>query len=238
MSRRFVLSCILVLIVNLSLAAEEKTASPTSLPPPYRDKFLVAEPVSPNKQFAVIYPRKYVCVGETENKDCQDYLVALRPFQIITKLETVSPEFEHKNLGGMSVAWSGDSTVALITLESHYGPGEIFVVELRDGKVVRSANLLNKIRERLEPDYLASNVGEPFNDYVHFVFEDEERSGEKHPTVELKGKTVQVHAYATNDPNMSRDTVWEGKFDGAWDVAQGKFTSGKVTREFAGLRKR
>jgi hypothetical protein len=37
---------------------------------------------------------------------------------------------------------------------------------------------------------------------------------------------------------MSRDTVWEGKFDGAWDVAQGKFTSVKVTREFAGLRKR
>jgi hypothetical protein len=236
MSRRFVLSCILVLIVDLSLAAEEKTASPTSLPPPYRDKFLVAEPVSPNKQFAVIYPRKYVCVEK--NKDCQDYLVSLQPFRIITKLETDRPEFENRNLGGMSVAWSEDSAVALVTLQAHYGPGDIFLLELRDGKLVRSTNLLNKIRERLEPDYRASKVDDPFNDYYHFVFEDEERSGEKQPTVELKGKTVQVHAYATNDPHMAHRAVWEGRFDGVWDIAQGKFTSGKVTREFAGMRKR
>src|SRR4029453_3194176 len=43
---------------------------------------------------------------------------------------------------GMSVEWSNDSAVALVTLEARSGPWDIFLFELRDGKVVRSTNLL------------------------------------------------------------------------------------------------
>jgi hypothetical protein len=46
----------------------------------------------------------------------------------------------------MSVACSDDSAVALVTLEARFGPWDIFLFELRDGKVVRSTNLLNKSR--------------------------------------------------------------------------------------------
>jgi len=42
--------------------------------------------------------------------------------------------------------WSDDSAVALVTLEERSGPWDIFLFELRDGKVVRSTNLLNKSR--------------------------------------------------------------------------------------------
>jgi hypothetical protein len=42
--------------------------------------------------------------------------------------------------------WSDDSAVAPVTLEERSGPWDIFLFELRDGKVVRSTNLLNKSR--------------------------------------------------------------------------------------------
>lgn len=212
---------------------EESTSADSSkgLPEKYAAKYLIkSDSISPDKQFAVIYPRKEVCLEE--EKECQNYLVALHPFRIVTKLETDSPEFENKNHGGMTVAWLKDSAAALVTLEAKWGPGDIFLFELRDGKLVRSTNLLKKIHERLEPDYRAAKAGR-FNDYYGFIFDSEEQ-----PAVELAGSIVKVHAFATTDPkNIPGEKAWEGKFDGVWDIPQAKFTSQKVTRLFAGVRK-
>jgi hypothetical protein len=226
-----------------SAPAQSENHSSALLPQKYSDKYLIAAgSVSPNKKVAVIYPKFDLCVGEGDDvvkEWCKDYLVALQPFRILGALETKWPYFENKNHGGMSAVWSQDSSVVLVTLESKWGPGDIFLYELRDGRLVRSTNLLGEIRRLLEPDFRKSKA-DPYNDYVHFIFEQTSHIGkEEVPFCQVDGSSsVRVTATATTDPkNASIERVWEGRFEGVWDIAQGKFTSQKIKRLFAGERR-
>lgn len=56
--------------------------------------------------------------------------------------------------------------------------------------------------------------------------------------VEFKGSTVQINATATTDPKgIPGEKVWDGKVEAVWDIPQAKFSSQKVRRLFAGVRK-
>jgi hypothetical protein len=212
--------------------------SSTGLPKDYAGKYLIAsQTVSPDKKFALIYPKAGVCDEEqTKNASknlCKDYLVQLEPFRVITALDTKWPHFENKNHGGMSATWSRDSSVVLVTLDSKWGPGDIFLYELHDGNLSRSTNLLVEIHRLLEPDFRAAK-SQPFNDIVDFVFDTEGV-----PLCHLEGKTgVQIHGTATTDPKqIPGEKAWDARVEAVWDIAQGKFTSQKVERLFAGVRK-
>src|ERR1051325_7923029 len=183
--------------VSVLAAEEEESASEDSskgLPEKYAAKYLIKlDSISPDKQFAVIYPTAEVCDDE-HSPDCRDFLVGLDPFRIITALDTKRPEFKNKNHGGMSAVWSKDSAVVLVTLDSKWGPGDIFLYELHDGRLARSTNLLRKMHDLLAPDYRKAK-GAKYNDYFDFIFDSEEQ-----PAVELAGSTVKVHAFATTAP--------------------------------------
>lgn len=224
-------------------AAQAHSENDAVLPKEYSGKYLIAsDTISPDKKFALIYPVLDLC-GDEEKGDsealCKDYLVALQPFRILCALETKWPHFENKNHGGMSAVWSKDSSVVLVTLESKWGPGDIFLYELRDGRLSRSTNLLGEIHRLLEPDFRKSKA-DRYNDYHDFIFEQTTHLGkEEIPLSQLEGTSrIRVNATATTDPkNMSGERAWEARFEGVWDIPQGKFTSQKVTRLFAGVRK-
>src|SRR3954469_7377512 len=87
-----------VLSTNLSLAQDETDAvedTSSDLPRQFSDYLIGSKTLSPDKKFAVIYPKMEVCTEEpkkgSENR-CKDYLVALSPFRILMVLETDSPE--------------------------------------------------------------------------------------------------------------------------------------------------
>jgi hypothetical protein len=120
---------------------------------------VASKTLSPDKKFAVIYPKTELCPDERKKDSedrCKDYLVALQPFQVLTVLDTKWPEFEHKNRGGMSATWLKDGSAVLVTVDSRCGPGDIFLYEIRDGKLSRSTNLLKKVHDLLVPDYKKS----------------------------------------------------------------------------------
>jgi len=209
---------------------EQGEDSADGLPPKYADNYLIARStLSPDKKFAVIYPTQ----DDEDFPGGANYLVSLKPFAIVTKLETKWPYFQHESHGGLEADWSDDNAVALVTLDSKWGPGDIFLVELKNGKVARLTNILKKTHDLLLPDFRNAKA-EPYNDNFDFIFDSEE-----HPGFQLDGsKAVRINATATTDPKGAVDgRVWEGRVEAVWDIPQGKFTSQKITREFAGVRK-
>ncbi len=67
---------------------------------------------------------------------------------------------------------------------------------------------------------------ERYNDYYDFVFD----AGLDGGGFALeKSDRVRIHCTATNDPK-NMESAWTMQVDGVWDVAQGKFTTQKVTR--------
>jgi hypothetical protein len=227
--------------LNTLLAQDESNeAKDTSagLPNEYADYLIASDTLSPDKKFAVIYPKTELCPDEPKKGSedrCKDYLVALQPFQVFTVLDTKWPEFQNKNHGGMSATWPKDGSAVLVTLDSRWGPGDIFLYEIRDGKLSRSTNLLKKVHDLLVPDYKKANVGR-YNDYFDFVFEIGE---DQVPVCEFADSThVRIRGTATTEPKgIPGEKAWDGTVEATWDIPSAKFTSQKVTRKFAGIRK-
>jgi sugar lactone lactonase YvrE len=206
---------------------EEKDSS-AGLPENYAKDYLIASAtISPNKKFAVIYPTQ----DDVDFPSGENYVVSLKPFAVLHKLATKRPYFKNESHGGLSAEWSDDNSVAIVTLESKWGPGDIFLIEFKDGKVSRATNMLAKLHDLLVADYRKAKAAR-YNEYYDFIFETEDT-----PIYKLDGRQIRFNALATTDPKgVSDDRVWKGRVAATWDIAQGKFTSQKVKREFAGMR--
>jgi len=192
------------------------------------DYILPKDTVSPNGKYGVIFPDR-----ELSDNPGRDFVVALEPPQILTLLETDWPEFQGKSHGGYSVEWSDDTLVALVTLDSKWGPQDFILLEFQNGKVSRTTNLGAKIRQLLEPDYQKAKA-EPYNDYYHFIFENQD------PEVRFcqleKSVLVRIDAFATSDPKSSRG--WRARLRAVWDIRNAKVTQQQVTRPSGNSRKR
>src|SRR4051794_26766069 len=137
-------------------AQEEGEDSASKLPAEYAKKYLLsARSVSPDGKIGVMYPRTNVCVDEKSN-DCKDFVVALKPFKVLGPLDTKWPHFQNRSNSGVDADWLRDNSAALITILSKWGPGDIFLVEIKNGELTRTTNLLRKIEELLEPDFKAA----------------------------------------------------------------------------------
>jgi hypothetical protein len=224
---------LVLLIICLALgagsirAAEESGEdSAAGLPPEYAENYLVARStMSRDEQFAVIYPT----LEFSESKEAKDFLVALKPFSVLAPLPTEEPYFQNQNHGGISAQWSEDDKVALIKLESKWGPGDVFVVELAGGKVKRTTNVLQKLTQLLLPKFRAAMPKkEAYNDNYQFIYE----PGDDYEPCTLGGnKTVELNLSATNDPKSISDHPWRVRVKAQWDIAQANFISQKITPE-------
>ena len=223
-------SLILTLVIGLALntggvleAEQSKEDSAAGLPAEYAKNYLVARStMSPDKKFAVIYPT----LDFSESKEAKDMLVALKPFSVLAKLPAEDLYFQNRSHGGISADWAKDASVALIILDSKWGPGDVFVVELSDGKVKRVTNLEQKLRQMVSPTYKsAKKKPESYNDTYDFIFE----QGDNTPCTLEGNKVVKVDLIATNDPKGISDRPWSVQVKAEWDIAAAKFTSQKIT---------
>ena len=225
-------SVIVTVAVGLTLNAGSAWAaegseedSSAGLPPAYAKNYLVARStMSPDKKFAVIYPT----VDFSESKEAKDMLVALKPFSVLAKLPAADLYFQNRSHGGISAQWAKDGSVALIILDSKWGPGDVFVVELSDSKVKRITNLDEKLRQLVSPKYKsAKNKPESYNDTYDYIFENEDTA-----PCSLEGnKVVKFDLTATNDPKGISDRPWSVQVKAEWDIAAAKFTSQKITEK-------
>jgi hypothetical protein len=226
---------ILVSVLGLSLsltgplcvAEEDKPDSAEGLPDNYAKNYLVARStMSPEKKFAVIYPT----LDFSDSKQAKDFLVALEPFSVLGALPTDEPYFQNKNHGGISASWSADDSVALIVLESKWGPGDVIVVELAGGKIKRMTNVLEKLTQLLLPKFRAARPKkkDAYNDNYDFIYEP---GDDYEPCTLGGGKTVELNLSATNDPKSVSDHPWRVRVKAEWDIAAAKFTSLKITSD-------
>ena len=157
--------------LSIRLGAEEESEedAPAGLPSGYANSYLVAKnTTSPDGNCAVIYPT----LDFSESKEAKNLLVALEPLRVLAPMPTDDHHFQNKSHGGVSAEWSEDGRVALITLESKWGPGDIFVVEMADGKVKRVTNLLAKLNRLLLPNFRAAMPKDhTYNENYAFIFE-------------------------------------------------------------------
>jgi hypothetical protein len=198
-----------------------------NLRPGYPDAFsldyiLEKDTLSPNGKYGFIYAD--VVLYEMDERLARNFIVALDPPQVLAVLDVESPDFENKSHGGHSIEWSSDSSVALVTLESKWGPGDFILVEIQNGRVKRMTDLGTRIRQLFKRDYERTRRHD--QDYLTFEYQESEAEFCK-----LEGsKFVQIDAYATNDPKGFEEDIWRARLRATWDIANGKFTQQKVTR--------
>ncbi len=235
MSRPLLLFALVFATVRPLVAQDEPPADTSAgLPKEYADYLIAQSTLSPDKKFAVIYPKLVLCEDDPQTSPrCKDYLVALKPFEILTTLQTRFPQFQNKNHGGISGAWSPDGNAVLVTLDSKWGPEAVFLCELHGGKVTRSTDLLLKVEQLFVPDYKASKVG-PLDKYAFVI----ESPVEGEFAAFTDATHVRLRAVATTDPKSSPGRkAWEAELDARWDIPQARFASQKVKRTFLGLRR-
>ena len=230
MSLRKSVLLVLGLWVSFTLrlgAAEEGEDSAEGLPENYAKNYFIAKStMSPDKKFAVIYPT----LDFSESKEAKDFLVALEPFRVLGALPTENPYFEHRSHGGLTAQWSKDASVALIKLESKWGPGDVFVVEMSDGKIKRTTDILAQVTQVLMPKFRAAmpKKKKSDDDDNQFLLEP---GDDYEPCTLAGGKAVLIHLLATNDPKGGSQHPWKMRVKAEWDIAAAKFSSLKMTKE-------
>jgi hypothetical protein len=226
---------ILALVIGLALnasgnvwAAEQESEeylkdSAAGIEGQYAKHYLVAKAtMSPDEKFAVIYPT----LEFSESNEAKNFLVALKPFKVLATLPTDELYFQNQSHGGVGAEWAGDGSSALITFDGKWGPRDVFLVELADDKVKRITNMLEKLRELVQPKFRAVKPKpEPYNDAYEFIFEEEEGGA-----CNFEGNgLVKVYTKVTNDPKGMSKRPWEVLVKADWDIAQAKFTSQRIT---------
>ncbi len=226
------LSLFAALSVGAAEEAEGSAKLPADAPAEYRTNYLVAAgSVSPDGKLAVIYPT----LDYTDKHPAKDFVVALRPFRVLTEIKTRWPYFQNQSNGGISVEWVADGSAALVTLESKWGPGDIFLYEFRAGELTRSTELSAKMSALLRPDFQGAKA-ERYNENFDFVFEADDEGADGGTVAKFdQAGGVEVRCVGnTNPKGIPGLRAWKARLVGVWNIAQARFTQQKVTRISAG----
>lgn len=175
--------------------------------------------LSPNGRYAVAFAK----AGEDDPDKARNFLVAVKPFRIITELDGDGMIPGSKRLS-LEVKWTPDSSEVIATTKHDKWDmivGSSFVL-LRDGNPARRVNLLDAINRKLQADFRKSKA-EVYNDLLPFILT------ESSIGFEAGGKAIHVKTNAGNDPNDARKIQWTAEFDGVWSVADEKWEVRKLT---------
>jgi hypothetical protein len=215
--------CLLSLgVAPLATAQDEESDSATGLPDPYAKNYLIAKgTISPDKKFAVIYPTQ----DSEDFPGGKNYFATLNPFAVLAALDTEEIYFKNESNAGLSAEWSKDDSAALVTWDGRWGPKDVVLLEVRDGKLSRATKLLAKMRELLRPKYRSAKPKpRPYNNTMEFIFTSVSTSF----TAAKQVKIDALAATAPGDGEMS-SRAWNGRIEATWDMAQAKFTWQKVS---------
>ena len=202
---------------------------PAPFPTAYKDYQILPGTISPNQQYALIYPKRSR-LYELHNYGL--FLAALKPFRILSR-----PPLGNSNLAENARCyfesnWANDSSAVVMIAGGRWGPERVSIVALHDGKVVKQSELTSEVRRLVQTDFQKSHAN-PYNDYYNFVMEQGYTSNGKLVDVpkdstqqgwDLDGDGhVHVDCVCTTDPKNIEPHSWTVHFTGVWDIKAGHF---------------
>ena len=199
-------------------AGKAALTSPEAFPAAYKDDEILADSVSPDGKYGLIFPKRDLV---PDMQDPKLFLVALKPFRVLTEV----PRHNSYLYGGhnsYTVAWSKDSSVVLMIENIKWGPDKAFLVPIHDGKPGKITDLTDEVKNLVRPSYKKSRA-EPFNESIDFIFEGDDH-WEFNPTGEIT-----VDCTCTTDPKRLDGHSWTMRFQGRWDPAKARFVEKKLT---------
>ena len=224
-----VTAVIVLLACRLVAEGPPQPALSAPLPEPYKNYELLPGSVSPDQKLALLNPKRSAYRPEVPlDKPLQGhlYLVSLSPFKI---LSTFPGDFFLYEGGHYSYVheWAKNSSAILVTENAKWGPDQIYLATVPEGKDPKFEEMVARVRKLVHPDFKASKA-EPFNDNYDFIFYTEYQKVDAWSFNE-KGEVV-VNCICLTDPKDMDKHNWTVRFQGTWNIARASFTKAEWTR--------
>jgi hypothetical protein len=193
-------------------------SSSRPFPEQFKDYQILPTSISPDKQYALIYPKRSVLY---DLEEFSLYLVALNPFRILTIIPLYWTNLTRNSHGSYEVKWSKDSSAVIVVEGSKWGPSKSFLVTIRKGYASSITDLTDHIRFEVIDGFWKSKA-EPFNAAFDILF-----SGVNEMDF-LNSNQIQINYECTSDPKSLKKRPWDVRFEGVWDIPKGVFTSKRI----------
>lgn len=194
---------------------------PADAPAKYREDYLMAGSIAPNKKLAFIYPKeRNEFGGDTQSEQTADnYLVTLDPFRILGSLSV--GYFEEINHKGLSVKWAKDSSTAVIVSQGKWSPRCVIAFEVKKGQILHQRELSQPVSDFLQVDY---DKCAP-EDFMEIALSGSWK-------LNAKNQVVVKCVSDSNGKGIPGKKSWRARFEGLWSVAEEKWLEKRVTPVF------
>jgi len=187
----------------------------------YKDYRVLSESVSPNGKYGIMYPNPSAM--RRLDKEQGIFLISLKPFKVLT----VIPGALIQRAGySYQVNWAPDSSAVTFMADRYWGPGEVYLVTVRDGFAGSIEELAGEVHDELLDEYAKSGAP-PYNDVNGFIFKAD--SGDPDVWQPTSKGQVEIDCICTTDPKGLEPKGWEVEFKSIWDPQKG-FLSKTVTQ--------
>jgi len=194
---------------------------PCPFPEQLKDYQILPSSISPDKQYALIYPKRSVLY---DLKEYSLYLVSLNPFRILTIVPLRWSNLAENAHGWYGVNWSKDSTAVAMIEGSKWGPDKVYLTTVRNGIAGSMIDLTEVVTRKVKGDFITSKASR-FNDYYDFIFD-----GFMDGWDFISNNQIKINTVCTNDPKNLKKDPWNVSSNGVWDIRKGEFSSQKITR--------
>jgi hypothetical protein len=192
---------------------------PCPFPEQFKDYQILPSSISPDGQYALIYPKRSVLY---ELKEYSLYLVSLNPFRILTIIPLRWSNLAENDHGWYQVNWSKNSTAVVMIEGAKWGADKVYLTTVRNGNAGSLTDLTQQVTREVEDSFLQSKASR-FNEFYEFWI-----GGDSWEF--LNNNQIQIRDECTNDPKRLSKKSWNVRFEGVWDISKGEFTSKKITR--------
>jgi hypothetical protein len=193
---------------------------PCPFPEQFKDYQILPSSISPDKQYALIYPKRSALY---DLKEYSLYLVSLNPFRILTIIPLRWSNLAENAHGWYGVNWSKDSKAVVMIEGSKWGPDKVYLTTISDGYAGSITDLTEEVTRQVKGDFLQSKASR-FNDFYEFIFDGGSTGWDF-----LNNNQIQIRYECTNDPKSLKKKSWNVRFEGVWDISKREFASKMIT---------
>lgn len=197
---------------------------PITFPAKFKDYQILPETLSPDRKYALIYPRRDVLYSL---KDSALYLVALSPFQVLTTIPQQSSNFARNAHGSYQAMWQRDSTAVLVIEGIKWGPDKVFLATIRDESVDSVNDLTQQVVDAVIQDFRKSGA-EPYNEFSNFIFYS--TGNDSSDWRFLNSQQIAINCVLTTDPKDIVEHRWTIRFQAVLGISNNKLSNIKITR--------
>jgi hypothetical protein len=194
---------------------------PCSFPERFKNYQILPASISPNKQYALIYPKRSVLY---DLKEYSLYLVSLNPFRILTIIPLRWSNLAENAHGWYGVNWSKDSSAVIMIEGSKWGPDKVYLTTVRGGYAGSITDLTEEVISEVKDDFIQSKAVR-FNNFHEFIFDGDSTGWDF-----INNNQVKIRYECTNDPkDLKEKNLWRVRFEGVWDISKAEFMTKKIS---------